>query len=92
MAELPILVRPYIAPKFFPSSDMDFTDVPSSKNLVNWAQKNGIMAMNFKSIFCDTKICNRYSSNGWLYRNASHLSITGAQLAIPTIISYLDKY
>lgn len=92
MAQLPILMAQYVPPKFFPVTAMDVTEELSSTDLVSWAQKNAIIVLSFDSLFCDKKICNRFSSDGWLYKNASHLSISGAQLTIPIITSYLEKF
>ena len=92
MAQLPISMAQYVPPRFFPVAAMDVTGELSSTDLVSWAQKNAIIVLSFDSLFCDKKICNRFSSDGWLYRNASHLSISGAQLTIPIITSYLEKF
>ena len=84
-------MKPYIAPKKFPMSKMQIRDQEASSNLAKWAKRNGIVTMNFKSLFCNGVSCTRYSSAGWLYRDDDHLSVIGAKLTIPGFEKYLEQ-
>jgi hypothetical protein len=91
MVKRPIVMSPYNPPKEISKSMMQIEHKNASNQLAKWAQNNEISVMNFDSIFCDTKICKRYSDRGWLYRDVDHLSVAGAELIIPKLSTYLNR-
>jgi hypothetical protein len=91
MVERPLVMSPYKPPKFFKRSEMNRKDSSASNQLAKWARNKGISTMNFEPLFCNTKICSRYSSAGWLYLDDDHLSVVGAELTVPQLGDYLDR-
>ena len=90
MVSRPLIMRsPYNPPKTFAISKMQTKDLDASNELGLWARDNGMLTMDFSSLFCDRKICTRYSSAGWLYFDINHFSVAGAALTIPQFESYL---
>jgi hypothetical protein len=92
MVRRPLIMPPYEAPKKFAQSLMQLKDKNASNQLANWARNNDISTMNFDSIFCSNEICTRWSDSGWLYRDSDHFSVTGAELTIPKLITYLKQF
>jgi hypothetical protein len=86
------LIAPFEFPKSYPISRMDFRDKGTSNELSAWAKENRISTMNFDSLFCDGKNCSRYSEIGWLYTDANHLSLAGAELAYPQFSAFLKSF
>ncbi len=91
MVQRPIVMAPYNPPKRFVLSNMQKRDEDASDQLAHWARRVGISTLNIDSLFCNLESCERFSENGWLYRDADHLSIAGAALAIPLINSFLSR-
>jgi hypothetical protein len=85
----PLVMSPYEAPKQFKHSMMEFKDKNASNQLAMWARNNGITTIDFTPLFCNKKICSRYSNGIWLYRDTNHLSVAGAELTIPQIENFL---
>jgi len=77
--------------KFVSKSEMDGSNLKISKDFGNWARANGMHTMNLSSIFCDGFSFTRFSGGDWLYTDESHLSISGAALAIPLFESVFQK-
>jgi peptidoglycan/LPS O-acetylase OafA/YrhL len=89
----PTIVKPAYKPqKSFQQSEMQRVDENASDLLSNWARKNGIFTISFESLFCEKRVCNRYSDKGWLYRDVSHFSLAGAELTIPQLITFLKRF
>lgn len=91
MVSRPIFMKPYLPPTSYLKSLMDTRDIGASNNLAKWARDNGIETMNFESLFCNSELCNRFSQNGWLYRDRDHLSVEGANLTIPQLSRYMAR-
>jgi peptidoglycan/LPS O-acetylase OafA/YrhL len=89
MARNPLFMGKYLPPFSFKKTQMYSRDRNSSNILANWARKNGFTTVDFESLFCDNLVCSRYRDNGWLYRDAEHLSIKGASLTIPKLENFL---
>jgi peptidoglycan/LPS O-acetylase OafA/YrhL len=92
MIRRPLIMPQYEPPKKFAQSIMQSKDKNASNMLANWARNNGISTMNFDSIFCSREICTRWSDSGWLYRDADHFSVAGAELTIPSLIMYFKRF
>jgi peptidoglycan/LPS O-acetylase OafA/YrhL len=93
MVGRPLIMSPYKAPKKFAQSMMEQKDKIASNQLAKWARDNKISTMNLDSHFCNGEICTRWSDTaGWLYRDDNHLSVAGAELAIPQIITFLKRF
>lgn len=92
MVARPIVLSPYEPPKSFKVPEMNKRDNNSSDILANWARRNGILTMNFNSLFCNKEFCNRFLSSDWLYLDDDHLSVAGARLTIPELTNFLVKF
>ncbi len=89
MVSRALFMSPYVPPKSFPQSAMQFNDKSASNQLGKWARKNNVSTLNFESLFCKDEICTRYADSKWLYLDVDHLSVAGAKLAIPQLTAYL---
>jgi hypothetical protein len=87
----PLVMPPAKPKKFFLNSEMVVKDEVNSNKLLSWARSSQIDTLNIKTLFCDSIRCYRYSNGNWLYRDPSHLSISGANLIIPKISNYIEK-
>ena len=92
MVEQPLVLRAYQPPKSFKLSEMEWKDRNASDQLANWARKNRISTINFDSLFCTKENCTRYADSDWLYRDGDHFSIAGAELTIPQLASFLQRF
>lgn len=84
-----LISSPYMAPKYFKTSKMQYKDKGASDELAMWARENGFSTMNFSPLFCDKYICSRFANNSWLYLDADHFSVVGAARVIPQIEAFL---
>gem|GEM_PF-1614048 len=91
MVERPIVMPAYKPPKSFHESMMVTVEKKASDLLASWARSNGIATISLDSLFCTEGVCSRYSDKGWLYIDDDHLSVAGAELAIPQLIAYLKQ-
>jgi peptidoglycan/LPS O-acetylase OafA/YrhL len=87
-----ILTPPYEPPKYFAKSMMVTKYQDSSDRLVNFAKNNGIFTLDLESVFCDKNNCFRYLNGEWLYNDANHLSIKGADLIVPNLKSFFRQF
>jgi peptidoglycan/LPS O-acetylase OafA/YrhL len=92
MVSRSLLMSPYEPPKSFLLTEMESNSKYSSNQLAMWARGNGISTMDFTPLFCDKKICSRFSNGLWLYRDTGHLSVDGAELTIPQIENFLKRF
>jgi len=79
-------------PKQVPEFQMIYTDKNASDNLAKWSKGNGILTVNFESLFCQLEVCHLYSNSGWLYYDDDHFSIAGARLTIPQLRKFLIRF
>ena len=92
MVRRPLIMSPYEAPKEFPQSVMITKHKNASDHLANWARDNAIYTMNFNSLFCRKESCTRFSDKQWLYYDVDHLSAAGAELTIPQLAAFLQRF
>ena len=92
MVSRPLLRSPYEPPRSFLLSEMESNDKYSSKQLAMWARSNGISTMDFTPLYCGEMSCSRFANGLWLYRDTDHLSVAGAELAIPQIENFLKRF
>jgi peptidoglycan/LPS O-acetylase OafA/YrhL len=92
MVSRPLLMSPYEPTKSFLLTEMESSGEYSSNQLAMWARSKGISTMDFTPLFCGEKICSRFSNGLWLYRDADHLSVDGAELTIPQIENFLKRF
>jgi peptidoglycan/LPS O-acetylase OafA/YrhL len=92
MVSRPLVMSPYEPPESFLLTEMESSDKYSSNQLAMWGRTNGILTMDFTPLFCSEKICSRFSNGLWLYRDSVHLSVDGAELAIPQIENFLKQF
>jgi peptidoglycan/LPS O-acetylase OafA/YrhL len=91
MKSMPILASTYVPPKEFNLNFMDSSPFEVSKEMATWSKRNGIDFLPTIPIFCDDLFCKRWNSRGWLYRDSNHLSVLGAQEAIPTLSNWMES-
>jgi hypothetical protein len=91
MVKRPLIMPPYLPPKYFKVSEMQRRDLSDSNQFARWARNNGISTLNFNSLFCDAEICTRYSENEWLYHDDDHFSVAGAARTIPQLSTFLKR-
>jgi hypothetical protein len=92
MIERPLILSAYQPPKEFPRSMMVSKHKYASNKLADWARDNGISTMNFDSLFCTNELCTRFSNKQWLYWDDDHFSAVGAELTIPKLAAFLQKF
>ena len=85
----PLLLPAYNPPKYFPIEKMLTDNLEASNKYSSLVQGVGIPTMSLRNLFCNSIKCVRYLNGSWLYRDASHLSIEGANLAVPQIERFL---
>jgi len=91
MVQTPVFASLYDAPKKFKISEMEEYPSDISKKMKNWAGKNSIDFISLNSAFCDGTYCNRWSPQGWLYRDTDHFSVIGGELATPYLSEWFLK-
>jgi peptidoglycan/LPS O-acetylase OafA/YrhL len=85
----PLILPAYNPPKYFATNNM-LTDYQEASNKYrSLVEGVGIPTMSLRNLFCNSTKCVRYLNGSWLYRDASHLSIEGANLAVPLIEKFL---
>jgi peptidoglycan/LPS O-acetylase OafA/YrhL len=77
--------------KAFMLSEMNHSADSKSTSLLTKAGESNILVLNPSSIFCANDKCVRWQDSNWLYVDATHLSISGANLLAPAILKYLEK-
>ena len=85
-----LLQEPYLPPKF-ERIDMKFEDyfITANKIYLN-KQLEGAKILNINDIFCKKQICFRWNNGNWLFRDQSHLSVDGAEMASEKISNLLN--
>ena len=53
-------MKPYDPPKKFLKEKMYLTDDKTSQHLANWAKDNGMLTLDFTSLFCKNNSCFRF--------------------------------
>ena len=89
MVPRPYLMKPYDPPKKFLKEKMYLTDDKTSQHLANWAKDNGMLTLDFTSLFCKNNSCFRFYNRDWLYYDDNHFSIEGAKLTIPLLQQFM---
>jgi peptidoglycan/LPS O-acetylase OafA/YrhL len=89
--QLPIIMRHYSAPRSFILSEMDTSSEVPANNLYRLVRSYGIKTLNVDSKFCDLGSCNRWLQGNWLYGDENHLSVAGANLIVPELVSFLKN-
>ena len=92
MKSRPLVMKPYVPPTSFPVSMMDTKDLDKSKKFQEWASTQKIPTIDFTSIFCDTERCIRKDRGEWLFRDANHFSVYGANLLIPILDKMFNSH
>lgn len=91
MVARPLLMKSYLAPKFFRVANMQYRDHAASTKVTSWAHNIGFETLIPWPLFCDMYFCHRFDKNdGWLYIDDDHLSVGGANRAVPQIARFLS--
>ena len=48
-----------------------------------------VKTLDLFSVFCDGQVCSRVRDDKYLYMDKNHLSVLGAQLAVPKLSSFI---
>ena len=78
-------------PKEIKTYDMNNSNLGASMSLQSWAQSSGIQTVDFTQLFCNQKICSRWSEKGWLFSDSGHLSLLGANMCKPYFANFFSK-
>jgi len=78
-------------PKVIRIGDMNNTNLEASMSLQSWAHSLGIQTVDFTPLFCNEKICSRWSEKGWLFSDSGHLSLLGANMCKPYFANFFSK-
>jgi peptidoglycan/LPS O-acetylase OafA/YrhL len=87
----PLFNRNEVDRKDFMLNEMNHSADLKSTNLLTKARQSNILVVNPSPIFCADNRCVRWREGNWLYVDATHLSISGAELLAPAISEYLRK-
>jgi len=87
----PLIRAPYQAPKIFSESEMVHLHDAANLEIMEFAKSQGMHVIDVNGNYCDGVVCRRWSEEGWLFRDADHLSAIGASLAIPQFMDFLSK-
>lgn len=85
-----LLGNVYSPPKSVPVQDMDQELTNLGNEFKKLAVAQAIEIIDTSSLFCDSFVCTRWSSEGWLYRDHNHFSILGAERTVPEFAKYLN--
>jgi peptidoglycan/LPS O-acetylase OafA/YrhL len=91
MVAKPLVMKPYVAPKRYLISQMQYRDFNASTQLASWAEHSNIRVLRTWPLFCDTNSCVRFDKKGWLYFDDDHLSVLGASRITPFIQGILSS-
>jgi len=91
MVPRPLLLSEYKAPRKIRIEDMNNSDIRASKKLAKWARLKGVNVININKLYCDSNYCNRWGNGKWFYTDVGHLSVEGANLAIPLFSKLLSR-
>lgn len=78
--------------KEFKVLDMDNKDKKVSESLISWANMNSIEKIPIDDLFCENGICSRWGNGEWLYKDRTHLSVSGANLTSKIFSREISKY
>ena len=82
----------YDAPKKILISKMNKTDDAASNAFLKEIAIKGIEIASLNSLWCNLEYCNRFSRQGWLFSDLSHLSEFGADLSVPYFTKFLISH
>jgi hypothetical protein len=89
MAASALFQNQYHAPKKIQVSNMDNTNYIVSNSFLEEIAIEGIEAVNLNYLWCDQDYCNRFGKQGWLFFDTGHLSVFGAERAVPYFTMFL---
>jgi peptidoglycan/LPS O-acetylase OafA/YrhL len=87
----PKIVGKYHAPKSYLISNVDETYFSVSKKFLERLFALNIKFIDPKNYFCKSLTCKRWENGNWLYFDAGHLSVYGANLASKDLKEFLLK-
>jgi hypothetical protein len=71
---------------------MNQDNFAAGDELIEFLRDNGISFLDPKPFFCSPISCTRWINDKWLYFDDNHLSIEGANLAIPQFDLFFKKF
>jgi peptidoglycan/LPS O-acetylase OafA/YrhL len=87
-----IFTSKYKSPKFYLTNEMNQDNFAAGDELIEFLRDNGISFLDPKQFFCSPISCTRWINDKWLYFDDNHLSIEGANLAIPQFDLFFKKF
>jgi len=85
----PKILGEYQARKYYLVSNMNETYFEVSKKFLERLSSLNIKYLDPKDYFCTSLICKRWDNGNWLYFDAGHLSVYGANLASKDLKEFL---
>lgn len=85
----PKILGKYQARKSYLVSNINETYFEVSKNFLEQLSFSNIQYLDPKDYFCTSLICKRWDNGNWLYFDAGHLSVYGANLASKDLKEFL---
>ena len=75
-----VIIGKYSPPKVVPIANMDKDSILAAKKFEFLVHIPQVTYIDTLSLFCDNRLCERFKNGQWLYWDAGHLSIYGANL------------
>jgi peptidoglycan/LPS O-acetylase OafA/YrhL len=91
MSSPALFQRQYEPSKKILRANMDNRNTAISNTFLNDMAKEGLEIANLNSLWCELNYCHRFSKKSWLFFDATHLSVSGANLSVPFFTSYLNN-
>ena len=83
----------YEPPKKLSITQMSSISRELSNDFLNQLRIRGIDSIDLWRLFCDKKQCRRYDDVvGWLYVDANHLSVSGANFLKPVLLEAIGRW
>ena len=86
------LTGAYMPPKRFKVEEMNSGSRSLSDKFLNHMRDLGLDVIDLWGYFCDETYCRRYGESGWLYFEANHLSVSGANLLGPLLSEQITRW
>jgi peptidoglycan/LPS O-acetylase OafA/YrhL len=85
------LIGKYNPPKIVEMKSMDQDSIFAARKFEFLAGIPQVTYVDTLSLICESNLCSRYKDGKWLYWDAGHLSISGADLIEPKLLDAIKK-
>ena len=87
-----LLQAPYIPSRFQTINIKTQDYFMTADEIYSSSALRGIVVLDLTDVFCQNEKCYRWKQGNWLYRDQSHLSVAGANLAVPKFFDFFRQY